>query len=421
MTDESASNPNNSGPKRNTGFKKGHPGYKPRGRHRATEIAERLSKGDLDEIVGVLAANSKNGCVQSAAILLNRAWPVPRGRLLRFPMPKLRNMADIAGALDGLLKAVADGLMTIPELILTLVIWLIFDGGKSAIVGIVSASEINGIQRSQPISEKDITKDVQVFGCNVFCRRNLCIKSESDECAGRKLLWCCFQERLLGESSQFMSILISKWRMHRQFSTFPPPEIDASTINNGSSFAPYIIHQDGYRDRDSRFYIRRDIASHEGFAMSLFPNLELSNLEYWWIREGQLITSDIGLFSHNSPLPISNNNSTYGAKGSDQCKPCGSIFKPMSSIMIGISLMGGGFWMIFFTARRRGLSAFSIGTALVLGGALVYFLGGIDMRCHLAENTSFVPYFCGASSVAIRLTFSETAWRTKAFSVAVFA
>jgi hypothetical protein len=115
MTDESASEPQSNGPKRDTRFKKGHPGYKPRGRHRATEIAEKLSKGDLDEIVKALADAAKGGCVQSAAILLNRAWPVPRGRLLRFQMPTLRNMADVAGALDGLLKAVADGQITIPE------------------------------------------------------------------------------------------------------------------------------------------------------------------------------------------------------------------------------------------------------------------------------------------------------------------
>jgi hypothetical protein len=116
MSDEHAEN--GAGKQRGRPFQpgvSGNPSGKPRGRHRATEIAEKLSKGDLDAIVGVLVKNARDGDVQSAAILLNRAWPVPKGRFLKFPMPSLRSMADIAGAIDGLIAAVSNGLLTISE------------------------------------------------------------------------------------------------------------------------------------------------------------------------------------------------------------------------------------------------------------------------------------------------------------------
>jgi hypothetical protein len=61
--------------------------------------------------------------------------------------------------------------------------------------------------------------------------------------------------------------------------------------------------------------------------------------------------------------------------------------------LIGVCAIAVGWWMMIFTSRQYGFRAWSGGVLLVIGGAIVYVLGGIGFYCHLAENASV---FCGS-------------------------
>jgi hypothetical protein len=117
MIDESVSEPRINGQKSDGRFKSGNPG-RPRGsRGKAAVLAEKLAAKDITEIVNVLAKNAKAGCVSSATVLLNRLWVPSKSRHVTFPMPPIRTVDDIAGALSALWAACSSGAIALDEML----------------------------------------------------------------------------------------------------------------------------------------------------------------------------------------------------------------------------------------------------------------------------------------------------------------
>jgi hypothetical protein len=117
MIEETTSEPRINGQKSDGRFKSGNPG-RPRGsRGKAAVLAEKLAAKDITEIVNVLVTAAKDGCTQSAALLLARLWVPPKSRHVTFPMPEIRTVDDIAGALSSLWAAVSSGAITVDEML----------------------------------------------------------------------------------------------------------------------------------------------------------------------------------------------------------------------------------------------------------------------------------------------------------------
>jgi len=99
-------------------FAKGNPG-KPRGtKSKNTQLVERLvtsNLADVKQIIDVVVAEAKAGEAWAAVEILKRIWPVPRGRLLKFPLPPLESVSDVSAAIGAVTQACANGLLTVDE------------------------------------------------------------------------------------------------------------------------------------------------------------------------------------------------------------------------------------------------------------------------------------------------------------------
>jgi hypothetical protein len=115
MTDESSDEPRIKCEKTNGQFKPGNSG-RPRGsRGKAAVLAEKLAAKDIADIVNMLVTAAKAGDVQSAALLLARLWPPPKGRLVSFELPPIQTAADAENAITAVLAAVASAKLSIEE------------------------------------------------------------------------------------------------------------------------------------------------------------------------------------------------------------------------------------------------------------------------------------------------------------------
>jgi hypothetical protein len=115
MTDETTDEPRIKREKTSGRFKPGNAG-RPRGsRGKAAVLAEKLAAKDITDIVNVLVTAAKDGDVQSAALLLARLWPPPKGRLVAFDLPPIQTAADAENAITAVLAAVASAKLSIEE------------------------------------------------------------------------------------------------------------------------------------------------------------------------------------------------------------------------------------------------------------------------------------------------------------------
>jgi hypothetical protein len=91
-----------------------NPAGRPKGaRNRASLMAEALTNSDAVAITRAVAAEAKRGDMVAARLVLDRLWPVARGRALKLDLPSATNAA-VNKAPAKLLEAVADGMLT-PE------------------------------------------------------------------------------------------------------------------------------------------------------------------------------------------------------------------------------------------------------------------------------------------------------------------
>jgi hypothetical protein len=116
MIDETTAEPRkNAKSMRGRPFQTGNPGRRPGARGKAAVIAEKLAAKDITDIVNVLVEAAKGGDVQSAALLLARLWPAPKGRLVAFELPAINTAADGEAAIGAVLSAVASAKISAEE------------------------------------------------------------------------------------------------------------------------------------------------------------------------------------------------------------------------------------------------------------------------------------------------------------------
>ncbi len=94
----------------------GNPKGRPAGSKNAAIAAlDAIGEESAQDLIRSVVANALDGDTAAARIILDRAWPVRKGRPVSFVMPKVETAADTAKALGGVLEAVANGLLTIEE------------------------------------------------------------------------------------------------------------------------------------------------------------------------------------------------------------------------------------------------------------------------------------------------------------------
>jgi hypothetical protein len=113
MTD--ATPRNNAPTTRGRPFAKGNPGRPKGARHRTTLLAEKLMQSDAKAIVEAVVTAAKNGDMTAARIVLDRIAPARRDSTVRFDLPEIDSVEDIASAMGAVLAAVASGEMTPSE------------------------------------------------------------------------------------------------------------------------------------------------------------------------------------------------------------------------------------------------------------------------------------------------------------------
>jgi hypothetical protein len=90
----------------------------------------------------------------------------------------------------------------------------------------------------------------------------------------------------------------------------------------------------------------------------------------------------------HAELYQADDNGAYRPESSDKSEPCGSIFKPVFSIVICSCLLYVGFWIMMIIAQRRGLRAFVIGVVCVVCGYVRAIFSGVFLSCHFSDGAS---------------------------------
>ncbi len=68
-----------------------------------------------ERVLGRVVAMAEQGDMAAARIVLDRCWPIRRGRPARFPLPPLESLADVPRATAAIAAAVAAGELTSDE------------------------------------------------------------------------------------------------------------------------------------------------------------------------------------------------------------------------------------------------------------------------------------------------------------------
>lgn len=93
----------------------GGPGRPPGYRSRIAWALDQIAEKDCTEILETLIDQAKAGDIQAMKFILDRYWPAPKTRIVRFEIPAINSTSDIPKALDAVLAAVARGDLTPDE------------------------------------------------------------------------------------------------------------------------------------------------------------------------------------------------------------------------------------------------------------------------------------------------------------------
>lgn len=84
-------------------------------RHRATLILDKIGADAGASVLHAVVRAAEQGDMAAARIILDRAWPIRRGRPMRFALPALESLADVPRATASVAAAVAAGELTSDE------------------------------------------------------------------------------------------------------------------------------------------------------------------------------------------------------------------------------------------------------------------------------------------------------------------
>jgi hypothetical protein len=84
-------------------------------RPKAALALDALAAGEANAILDAMVERAKGGDVPAAALILNRAWPVRKGRPTPLDLPLVNSPADLTAATGAVVQAVASGELTAEE------------------------------------------------------------------------------------------------------------------------------------------------------------------------------------------------------------------------------------------------------------------------------------------------------------------
>jgi hypothetical protein len=98
---------------KDTRFKPGQSGN-PRGRRAGTRskallALDALAEGEADEIARAMIEKAKEGDTTAGRMLLERIWPVRKGRGITFDLPEVSKAEELPEAIAAVTRQVADG------------------------------------------------------------------------------------------------------------------------------------------------------------------------------------------------------------------------------------------------------------------------------------------------------------------------
>lgn len=111
--------PDNAGPKQAGRFRKGRSGNpqgkRPGTRNTALIALDMIGQDAAQGLLRTVVEKAMSGDMMAARILLDRAWPIRKGRPVTFTLPPTETAGDVVQTLARLLEAVADGQLTLEE------------------------------------------------------------------------------------------------------------------------------------------------------------------------------------------------------------------------------------------------------------------------------------------------------------------
>ncbi len=107
------SNPENAGVKQSGRFQPGRSGNPagkaPGTRNRALVILDKLGEDSAADVVRAVIEAAKGGDVAAARAVLDRVWPIRRGKPITLDLPPVTGAADLPNALAAVTAAMAAG------------------------------------------------------------------------------------------------------------------------------------------------------------------------------------------------------------------------------------------------------------------------------------------------------------------------
>jgi hypothetical protein len=96
-------------------FQPGNPGRPVGSKNRTTQILEKLTEGEAEQIMQKVLEKAKAGNDHSLRMLMDRLWPPRRGHPVKLDMPPLKTSTDVLNAILSLWSAIAEGHLTPDE------------------------------------------------------------------------------------------------------------------------------------------------------------------------------------------------------------------------------------------------------------------------------------------------------------------
>jgi hypothetical protein len=96
-------------------FEPGNPG-RPRGsKNKVTQVVEQLAEGQAEQLVQKVLDLAKRGDVACLRMVLDRVWPLRKGRPVSVDMPPINTSQDLFPAIASIWTAICEGRLTPDE------------------------------------------------------------------------------------------------------------------------------------------------------------------------------------------------------------------------------------------------------------------------------------------------------------------
>lgn len=90
--------------------KSGNPAGRPLGaRAKALVALDALAEGEMTDIAKAMIEKAKEGDTTAGRLILDRAWPMRKGRGIAFELPHVSKVDDLPEAIAAVTRQVADG------------------------------------------------------------------------------------------------------------------------------------------------------------------------------------------------------------------------------------------------------------------------------------------------------------------------